>query len=101
MTHAGIRRSFNRFVAIQFAALLAVVAVLLASRLAGAATFEETDCRAVPLTQAARPGETVVVCELRRVPSRVSKAPSVPQVRRAGRTTVVHYGARSVRVASR
>ena len=58
-------------------------------------------CRRVPLTQAARVNETVLVCEYYK-PAPAQRAVRSPRPaqragvqRRAGVTTVTHYGARS------
>lgn len=113
----------TRFVGLLIVPVAIILAVLWGTAgTAHAATYEET-CHRQALTQAARPGETVEVCELRRVASIVKPARSVARLdrdgtcgglpavccdpqrgnaktcklaaRRPGVTTVVHYGTRA------
>lgn len=93
----------NKFLATLLATFVTLCYLWCQAGTASAATFEEGPCRAVPLIQSARPGETVRVCELTRYPSVVAPTVRVvvpthvyarTTVRRAGHTTVVHYGAR-------
>lgn len=88
----------TRFVGLLIIPVAVILAILWGTAgTAQAATYEET-CHRQPLIQAARPGETVEVCELHRVHSTI--APSGTRlasrsVRRHGVTTVVHYGQRA------
>lgn len=101
-THASfyltVRRAACRKLTQALALLGAVLVVLLvlwcAAGTAHAAIYEE-HCTRGPLHNG-RVGETVVTCDLRRVQTVVR-----PTTRLPGRTTVVHYGARATRVASR
>lgn len=97
----------TRFVGLLIVPVAVILAILWSTAgTAHAAVYEET-CHRQPLTQAARPGETVEVCELHRVATVVRSAPSKARlasrsVRRPGVTTVVHYGLRApLRYAAR
>lgn len=89
----------SRFIGLALVPFVVILLVLWCSAgTAHAATYEET-CHRQPLLQAARVGETVEVCELHRVPSVVTRAPSkarhvASNARRPGVTTVMHYGSR-------
>lgn len=91
----------TRFIGLLIVPVAVILAILWSTAgTAHAAVYEET-CHRQPLTQAARPGETVEVCELHRVPSRIastlrrSARLAARNVRRPGVTTVVHYGTRA------
>lgn len=100
----------TKFLASLLATFVTLLVLWCAAGTAHAATFQEGDCRDVPLLQSARPGETVRVCELTRYPSVVEPTVHVivpthvyartaskarHAAHRTGHTTVVHYGARA------
>lgn len=104
----------TRFLVTMLASFVTLLVLWCAAGTASAATYQET-CKRIPLTQAARVGETVQVCELRRVASVVSPTRTVlashhttrratrVAATRVGHTTVVaRLGVRGVlRVATR
>lgn len=99
--------SATKFLVSLFATFVTLLVLWCSAGSASAAVYQETSCRDVPLLQSARPGETVRVCELARVPSTVEPTVSVlvpthVYVRhatrshaRTGHTTVAHYGHRA------
>lgn len=83
--------SATKFLVSLLATFVTLLVLWCAAGSAHAATYQET-CRRVPLLQAARPRETVEVCELHRVANTVVASTTRA---RTGRTTVVHYGHRA------